>query len=168
MRILIVLTYYRPHTSGSDDLYREVAQAFTNRGHQVTVFTTQYENHLPLEEIVDGVKIIRAPVLLRISKGVIAPTFGLIATRLVRENDVIHLHLPQFDAAGCCFARSDFWQTIHDHLSLRPENPTRSIQFYRQPGGKCDESPGCQVHKPGDHLHPGLRRTFAIFQTILA
>ena len=51
-------------------------------------------------EIRDGVKIIRAPVLFRISKGVIMPTFGFLATKLALENDVIHLHLPQFDAAG--------------------------------------------------------------------
>ena len=28
------------------------------------------------------------------------PTFGFLATKLALENDVIHLHLPQFDAAG--------------------------------------------------------------------
>jgi len=39
-------------------------------------------------------------VLSRVSKGVIMPTFGLMANKLVKEHDVIHLHLPQFDAAG--------------------------------------------------------------------
>jgi len=48
----------------------------------------------------DGVRIVRAPVWFRISKGVIMPTFGWIASRLVKENDVVQLHLPQFDAAG--------------------------------------------------------------------
>ena len=52
------------------------------------------------EEMQDGVRVIRAPVLFRVSKGVIMPTFGLLADRLVLENDVIQLHLPQFDAAG--------------------------------------------------------------------
>ncbi|EKD87842.1 MAG: group 1 glycosyl transferase, partial [uncultured bacterium] len=33
----------------------------------------------------------------------IMPTFGFIANRLVREADVIQLHLPQFDAAGISF-----------------------------------------------------------------
>jgi glycosyltransferase involved in cell wall biosynthesis len=35
-----------------------------------------------------------------VSKGVIMPTFGIQATRLARQADVIHLHLPQFDAPG--------------------------------------------------------------------
>ena len=42
----------------------------------------------------------RAPVLMRVSKGVIMPTFRWLANKLVRKHDVIHLHLPQLDAAG--------------------------------------------------------------------
>lgn len=100
MRILIVLTYYRPHTSGLTIYTERLASALAKRGHNVTVFTTQFDKKLPLEEMIDGVKVIRSPVLLRISKGVISPTFGFQATELVRNTDVIHLHLPQFDAAG--------------------------------------------------------------------
>jgi glycosyltransferase involved in cell wall biosynthesis len=100
MRILIVLTYYRPHTSGLTIYAERLAKALVRRGHQVTVLTSQYLKVLPSEEIQEGVRIIRAPVLFRLSKGVVMPTFGFIADRLVLENDVIHLHLPQFDAAG--------------------------------------------------------------------
>ncbi len=100
MRILIVLTYYRPHTSGLTIYTERLATALSNRGHDVTVFTTQFDKKLPLEEVIDGVKIVRSPVLVRVSKGVISPSFGYLATKLVKEADVIHLHLPQFDAAG--------------------------------------------------------------------
>jgi len=100
MRILTVLTYYRPHTSGLTIYAERLARAFAKRGHRVTVMTTRYDNSLPLEEMMDGVRVIRVPVALRISKGVIAPTFGLVATKLVSQNDVVNLHLPQFDAPG--------------------------------------------------------------------
>lgn len=100
MRILIVLTYFRPHTSGLTIYTERLAVALTEQGHEVTVFTTQFDKKLPLEEWINGVRVIRAPVLFRVSKGVISPTFGLMATKLVKEADVIHLHLPQFDAAG--------------------------------------------------------------------
>jgi glycosyltransferase involved in cell wall biosynthesis len=100
MRILIVLTYYRPHTSGLTIYTERLANALAKRGHDVTVFTTQFDKKLPLEEVIDGVRVIRSPVLLRISKGVISPSFGFQATKLVKNTDVIHLHLPQFDAAG--------------------------------------------------------------------
>ncbi|MGM0399890.1 MAG: glycosyltransferase [Chloroflexota bacterium] len=98
--ILFVLTYYRPHVSGLTIYVERLAKELARRGHPVTVLTSQYEKRLPREEIEDGVRIVRAPVLLRISKGVIMPTFGLLATRLVLQHDLISLHLPQFDAAG--------------------------------------------------------------------
>jgi glycosyltransferase involved in cell wall biosynthesis len=100
MRILTVLTYYRPHTSGLTIYAERLAKALVDRGHQVTVMTMQYDPALLLEEEQEGVRILRVPVLLRVSKGVIAPGFGSMATRLVREHDVVQLHLPQFDAPG--------------------------------------------------------------------
>lgn len=100
MRVLTVLTYYRPHTSGLTIYAERLAKALSRRGHQVTVFTSQFDKSLPLRQTIDGVQIRRAPVLLRVSKGVISPRFGSIATRLVKEHDVVHLHLPQFDAPG--------------------------------------------------------------------
>ena len=100
MKILTVLTYYRPHTSGLTIYAERLARAFVKRGHRLTVMTTQYDPSLLLEETIDGVKIIRVPVAARISKGVIAPTFGLVATKLVAQHDIVQMHLPQFDAPG--------------------------------------------------------------------
>ncbi len=100
MRILVVLTYYRPHISGLTIYAERLCKAWARRGHAVTVLTSQYDPRLPRDEVQEGVRIIRAPVLFRLSKGVIMPTFGTLASRLVAENDVIQLHLPQFDAAG--------------------------------------------------------------------
>lgn len=103
MKILTVLTYYRPHTSGLTIYAERLARAFAKRGHDVTMMTTQYDPSLPLEEMMDGVRILRVPVIARISKGVIAPAFGFVATKLVWQNDIVHLHLPQFDAPGVAF-----------------------------------------------------------------
>jgi glycosyltransferase involved in cell wall biosynthesis len=100
MKILTVLTYYRPHTSGLTIYADRLARAFVRRGHQVTIMTTQYDPSLPREEQLEGVKVIRVPVAARVSKGVLAPTFGLVATQLVWSHDVVQLHLPQFDAPG--------------------------------------------------------------------
>lgn len=100
MKILTVLTYYRPHTSGLTIYAERLARAFARRGHEVTVMTTQYDKSLPREEMMDGVRVVRVPVAFRLSKGVIAPTFGLVATKLVWGHDVVQMHLPQFDAPG--------------------------------------------------------------------
>ena len=100
MRILTVLTYYRPHTSGLTIYVERLARTLVKRGHEVTILTSQFDKSLSRNEVVDGVRIIRAPVWFRVSKGVIMPTFGYLAWKLALEHDAIHLHLPQFDAAG--------------------------------------------------------------------
>jgi glycosyltransferase involved in cell wall biosynthesis len=124
MKILTVLTYYRPHTSGLTIYAERLAQALVRRGHQVTVMTTGYDKILLRDEVMEGVHVIRVPVMLRISKGVIAPSFGWIATRLVSEHDVVHLHLPQFDAPGVALRARLFGKpavlTYHCDLRLPP------------------------------------------------
>jgi len=126
MKILTVLTYYRPHTSGLTIYAERLARAFVKRGHEVTVMTTQYDKSLPREEMLDGVKVIRVPVAVRISKGVLAPTFGLVATKLVWGHDVVQMHLPQFDAPGVALRGRLFGKpavlTYHCDLQL-PSSP---------------------------------------------
>ena len=100
MKVLIVLTYYRPHTSGLTIYAERLARGLVARGHEVTVLTSRFDRSCPVDTVEAGVRVVRAPVLFRISKGVIMPTFGWLATRLVYEHDVVSLHLPQFDAAG--------------------------------------------------------------------
>ena len=124
MRILSVLTYYRPHASGLTIYAERLAKALARRGHQVTVMTSQYTKDLPLDEMVEGVRVIRVPIAFRVSKGVIMPRFGRMATQLVRENDVLQLHLPQFDAAGVAL-RGRIWKkptiiTYHCDLLMPP------------------------------------------------
>lgn len=109
MKILIELTYYRPHTSGLTIYSERLAKALANRGHQVTVLTSQFDEKLARDEWMEGVHIIRLPVLVRISKGVVMPSLGSMATKLVKEHDVIHLHLPQIDAAGIAL-RGRLWK----------------------------------------------------------
>ena len=99
MKVLLVLTYYHPHVSGLTIYVKRLAAALARRGHEVTVLTSRYDGALPAEEVIDDVRVVRAPVLLRISKGVIMPTFPLIAWQLIREHDVLGVHLPQFEAS---------------------------------------------------------------------
>src|SRR6266508_901517 len=131
MKILSVLTYYRPHTSGLTIYAERLARAFAKRGHQVTVMTTHYDPSLPREETMDGAKVIRVPVAARVSKGVLAPTFGLVATKLVSEHDVIQLHLPQFDAPGVALRGRLFGKpsvlTYHCDLLLPPGSFNRFV-----------------------------------------
>lgn len=99
MNILIALTYYRPHYSGLTIYTERLARALAQRGHRVMVLTSRFDPRLPAREIRDGVEIYRPRVLMRISKGVIMPAMPFWAIRLIRQADVVNLHVPQLDAA---------------------------------------------------------------------
>lgn len=100
MKILEVLTYYRPWVSGLTIYVERLSKALVEASHEVTVLTSQYDKTLPRYDVADGVRVVRIPVALRVSKGVLMPDFGPMAWKLARQSDVIHLHLPQFDAPG--------------------------------------------------------------------
>lgn len=98
MRILIGLTYYRPHYSGLTIYTERLARGLARLGHDVTVLTSRFSPDLPEREDQEGVHILRPPVLMHLSKGVIMPTLPAWALKLIREADVVNLHLPQMDA----------------------------------------------------------------------
>jgi glycosyltransferase involved in cell wall biosynthesis len=98
VKILLALTYYQPHVSGLTIYAQRLATSLVQRGHQVTVLTSRYAPTLAAEEWIDGVHVVRAPVWLRVSKGVIMPAFLLWARRLLRRHDILSVHLPQFEA----------------------------------------------------------------------
>jgi glycosyltransferase involved in cell wall biosynthesis len=99
VKILFALTYYHPHVSGLTIYVKRLAASLAERGHRVTVLTSRYDPSLPDEEVIDGVHVVRAPVLFRVSKGVIMPGFPFLAWRLIREHDIVSVHLPQFEAS---------------------------------------------------------------------
>ncbi len=99
MHILTALTYYRPHYSGLTIYAERLARTLVERGHHVTVLTSRYNTDLAAHEVQDGVEIVRSPVLMRVSKGAIMPAMSWQAWKLIQQADVIHLHLPQLDAA---------------------------------------------------------------------
>jgi glycosyltransferase involved in cell wall biosynthesis len=124
MKILLALTYYRPHTSGLTIYAERLARALADRGHRVTVLTSQYDKTLPRTEQLHGVDVVRVPVAFRVSKGVIMPTFGAMAWKMVRAHDVLSLHLPQLDASGLAargrVLKKPVTLTYHCDLQLPP------------------------------------------------
>ncbi|MBQ6483010.1 MAG: glycosyltransferase family 4 protein [Anaerolineaceae bacterium] len=98
MKILVALTYYKPYVSGLTIYAARVAEAWARAGHDVTVLTSQHLPDLPQEEILNGVRIIREPVLLKISKGTVMPKFWLEAASFIKEADVVNIHLPQLES----------------------------------------------------------------------
>jgi glycosyltransferase involved in cell wall biosynthesis len=124
MKILVSLLYYRPYTSGLTIYAERLSRALAARGHRVTVLTSRYDRSLPREEELHGVRVVRVPVAFRLSKGVIMPTYGIHAWKRVRDNDVLNLHLPQFEASGMAFRgealKKPVVLTYHTDLNLPP------------------------------------------------
>ena len=99
MRILIVLTYFHPYKSGLTIYALRQAQALAAMGHAVTVLTSQHEPSLPSQEQLNGVEVIRLPIAFRFSKGAIMPQLPIKAWGIIKNTDVVNIHVPQGDAA---------------------------------------------------------------------
>ncbi len=99
MRILIALTYYRPHVSGLTIYAERLARGLADRGHDVTVLTSRFDEQLREEENLGGVRIVRVPVLRKLSKGVIMPRFAVRARTEITTHDVVNVHMPQLEAS---------------------------------------------------------------------
>ncbi len=93
-RVLMVLYYYDPYVSGLSICAKRVAEALVKKGYEVTVLTSRFDRSLPKEEKVNGVKVVRRPVLFRASKGVIMPSFWLDIILHSRNSDYVNPHLP--------------------------------------------------------------------------
>lgn len=121
MRILYLTTYYLPHSSGITAYMHRVARGLAARGHEVTVLTSRHRPNLPAEERLEGVRVVRLPVLLRVSKGTVLPSFFRVLPRYLAGHDVVHVHLPYFEAAYAALlnrGRRPLILTAHTDLHL--------------------------------------------------
>ena len=94
MRILSVLTYYRPHWTGLTRHAVELAEGLAARGHAVTVLTTRHSRELARRERLGGVDVVRLIPAFRFSRGMFAPGFPAACARLVSRADVVQVHTP--------------------------------------------------------------------------
>ncbi len=99
MRVLMSLTYYRPNVSGLTIYVERLAAKLVERGHEVTVLTAQHDPALAVEELIDGVRVVRVPAPVTLGKAPLMPRFADTAYRLAKEHDIVHLHLPQLEGS---------------------------------------------------------------------
>lgn len=122
MKILTTITYYQPYISGLTIFAVRLAKTLALQGHEVKVLTSQYDTSLPIEEVIDGVTVIRVPVTLRISKGVIMAGWQKKVNDLVAWADVVQSHLPEFEAAQVAMTakkqRKPYIATYHCDLVM--------------------------------------------------
>ena len=98
MKILITSTYFHPYSSGLSVYALRVARGLVGFGHEVCVLTSQYDKKLAMEENLDGVKIVRVKVGMKLSKGVLMPGLQAQAKKWIEWADVVNAHMPQFES----------------------------------------------------------------------
>jgi glycosyltransferase involved in cell wall biosynthesis len=132
VKILLALTYFRPYVSGLTIYADRLAQGLAKRGHHVTVLTSRHSSSLSSDERSERLRIVRLPVALRVSKGVIMPTYPAAAVRLARSHDLVNAHLPQLEAAPLAVAarllRRPYVVTYHCDVTLPPGRFNRVAQ----------------------------------------
>ena len=93
-KILMFMGYYLPYVSGAIIYAQRLAEGLVRRGHQVTILCAHHLKETPYRETINGVRVVRSPVLFRFRKGAVMPLFWRDIRRLLRHHDVFHRHVP--------------------------------------------------------------------------
>ncbi|GLZ46577.1 glycosyl transferase family 1 [Actinomycetospora sp. NBRC 106375] len=96
--LCLVLTYYSPYVSGLTNVARDLAEGLAARGWRVCVVASKHDPALPTHEVVNGVQVVRAPVLAKVGKGTIGLNLTRLALREMARSRVANLHLPLVEA----------------------------------------------------------------------
>ena len=131
LKILIILLYYHPHSTGLTHYVRMLAEELVCRGHEVTVVASCHSRELPLgEATLNGVRVVRLWAPIALSRGRIMPTYPWAIYKLLREHDVVNIHIPLLETALVAFlagiAGVNIIPTHHGDLIL-PKNPVNNM-----------------------------------------
>jgi len=100
LKVLITLLYYYPHPTGLTYYVQMFAEELVRRGHEVTVLASRHDKELPKEpETHNGVRIVRVWAPIRLSRGMILPSYPWHLLRLMRQHDIVSIHTPMLETA---------------------------------------------------------------------
>lgn len=83
--------YFSPHFGGVEKHVELLSKELLKRGHSITLITEQYSLDLPLEEIIDGVRVVRIPYFALNSKRLVW-TWMCEHENLFADADLVHVH----------------------------------------------------------------------------
>jgi glycosyltransferase involved in cell wall biosynthesis len=126
--LALALIYYSPYVSGLTNMARDIAEGLAARGRRVTVVTSRFEPDLPLQEEINGVRVLRAPVLARVGRGVISPQLVRLARGTLGRARVASLQLPMLEAGAIAAGlRTPLVSTYHCDVTL-PSGLVNDVQ----------------------------------------
>ncbi len=133
LKILFCILYYLPHRTGMPIYVERVGEELVRRGHEVTVLAVRHQPDLPDYEVINGVRVIRlwAPPI-PISRGMIMPSYPFVANKLIRQHDIVSMHVPMLETALLSFIAGingkKVIPTHHGDLIMPPGTVNRFIQ----------------------------------------
>lgn len=93
MRILQVIHFFSPlHGGGSINVVYHLSKHLVERGHEVTIYTTDFELDKEYIQSLDGVRVVPFHCIVDISKMLISPDMNKKLKVEIRNFDIIHLH----------------------------------------------------------------------------
>jgi len=135
MRILHIGKYYDPFRGGIENFCLDLCRAQAAAGHQVAMLAhDEALRGRTRREIRDGVRVVKAANLGTVAYAPMAPTFGLVLSRLLRSfaPDVIHLHMPNLSAAWLAVIRPRAPLVIHWHSDVVPSEIDAKVKFFHR------------------------------------
>ncbi|SFK24541.1 glycosyltransferase family 4 protein [Streptomyces pini] len=129
--VTVMLDYYSPYVSGLTEAARLTAEGLAGRGWKVAVVCAQHDPALARQEVLNGVHVFRAPVLARISRGFISPQLPLLARRLAARSDIVHMHLPNPEAAFVAAFKRSARLVVTYHIDVfLPDSPVNRFGMW--------------------------------------
>jgi glycosyltransferase involved in cell wall biosynthesis len=122
--VTAMLDYYAPYVSGLTEAARLTAEGLAGRGWRIAVVCAQHDPALARHEVINDVHVFRAPVLARVSRGFVSPQLPLLARRLAARSDIVHIHLPNPEAALVATFKGGARLVVTYHIDVfLPESP---------------------------------------------
>ena len=92
MKILQVFDIFSPHTNGTVKLLYQLSKALVQRGHEVAIYTSDFETDREYIDSLDGVKVYPFYSWLNLAGFRIMPGMIRKVKRELKGFDIIHLH----------------------------------------------------------------------------
>ena len=93
MKILQIIHYFSPlHGGGSINVAYNLSKHLAERGHEVTIFTTDFELDNEYIQSLDGVRVVPFHCIANIGQMLISPKMKKQLKKEISDFDIIHMH----------------------------------------------------------------------------
>jgi glycosyltransferase involved in cell wall biosynthesis len=92
MKILQVIPYFTPKRGGDVAVAYNLSKHLAKRGHEVTIFTTDFELDREYIQSLDGVRVVPFHCIANIGLMLISPKMKIQFKKEIKDFDIVHMH----------------------------------------------------------------------------